>query len=164
MHHSNTEALFCKARQPVDIVASSRLSQPPVLIAFNTGPGKIELATAHLTPSKAWSCPKCKFKHQKFVGAGYCITQELQAHSQGCAATAGQGQLCLPRELCFHEVRQRGRHLLQDSSKSRLTIVNRSGYNLNADEDLLVTIRGDVEKKLNFEDLQADRGICVGIR
>ena len=98
------------------------------------------------------------------VGTGYCITQELQAHSQGCLATTGQSQQCLPNELCFHEVRQRGRHLLQDSSKSRLTILNKSGYNLNADDDLLVTVRGNAEKKLSLDGLEADPGICVGIR
>ena len=88
----------------------------------------------------------------------------MQAHSRGCAAPAGQSQECLPQELCFHEVRQRGRHLLQDSSKSRVTILDRSAYNLNADGDLLVAVRGDLEKKLSFDDLRAEHGICVGIR
>ena len=42
--------------------------------------------------------------------------------------------------------------------------MNRSGYELKADDDLLVTVRGNTEKQAGFAGLEAEQGICVGIR
>ena len=41
------------------------------------------------------------------TGGGYCISQDLQAHSKACKSSSE----CKVGELCFHEARQRGRKL-----------------------------------------------------
>ena len=49
----------------------------------------------------------CKSSFRDCAGGGYCISQDLQAHSKACKASSE----CEAGELCFHEARQRGRKL-----------------------------------------------------
>ena len=102
------------------------------------------------------------------AGSGYCVSQELQAHSQSCGASASKSKQCFPKELCFHEARQRWRHLKEDPESGMQengTLLEDSPLE-NIELTLGIAAEGEdpLGRHLAADGLQSARGICVGIR
>lgn len=97
-------------------------------------------------------------------GTGYCIPQEVQAHSRSCSATTSQGQGCQSWDICFSEIQQHWRHLLTDSDVEEARTHNRSNLEKAVRLDSKASAEDPLRERMALPDAQMDQGICVGIR
>ena len=103
------------------------------------------------------------------AGLGYCIPQELQAHSQSCKATADTSQPCHRTELCFHTVHQHWRKLGDELSGSEMpgSQHGKGNSSLSAAKALYRDQMNSIQHTGGARKLEADgagQDLCIGIR